>query len=230
MSTRKNATAIANGQHNHHAGEKASEISHAAEISAGERELVERLRAGDEMAFEILIRKFAPRMLAVARRFLPDEQDARDVVQNALISAIKALHNFAHQAQLATWLHRIVVNAALMELRSRRRRAEDSIEDLLPRFDQEGHWFDENSNFVSLDQISIERRETREQVRKCIAQLPESYRTVLMLRDIEDLDTSEIAQMLNASTNAIKVRIHRARQAFRTILEREVHAGLPTTA
>jgi RNA polymerase sigma-70 factor, ECF subfamily len=195
-----------------------------------ERDLVRRLREGDEYAFETFVRDFAPRMLAVARRFLPDGQDAQDVVQNALMSAVKAIHGFAQQAQPSTWLHRIVVNAALMELRNRRHRAEDSIEDLLPRFDDDGKWLNDNSNFASLGQLSIERRETRELVRKSIARLPESYRIVLLMRDIEDLDTSEIAQMLNASINAVKVRLHRALQAFRPILERELREQLSTAA
>jgi RNA polymerase sigma-70 factor, ECF subfamily len=209
---------------------RASAISHAVQISDEERDLVRRLREGDEYAFETLVRNFAPRMLAVARRFLPDGQDAQDVVQNALMSAVKAIHGFAQQAQLSTWLHRIVVNAALMELRNRRHRAEDSIEDLLPRFDDDGKWLNDNSNFASLGQFSIERRETRELVRKSIARLPESYRIVLLMRDIEDLDTSEIAQMLNASINAVKVRLHRARQALRPILERELREQLSTAA
>lgn len=208
---------------------RSSEISHTVQIDDDEFELVRRLREGDECAYETVVRKFAPRMLAVARRFLPDGNDAQDVVQNALLSAVKAIHGFAQQSQLSTWLHRIVVNAALMELRRRRHHAEDSIEDLLPRFDDDGRWLAESTNFGSLGQLAIERRETRELVRKSIAQLPESYRTVLMMRDIEDLDTSEIAQMLNASINAVKVRLHRARQALRPILEHELREQLSTT-
>jgi RNA polymerase sigma-70 factor, ECF subfamily len=116
----------------------------------GERDLVRRLREGDDDAFETLVREFAPRMLAIARRFVPDGQDAQDLAQNALMSAVKAIHSFAQQAQLSTWLDRIVVNAALMELRNRHHRAEDSIEDLLPRFDDDGKWLDDSSNFASL--------------------------------------------------------------------------------
>ncbi len=116
--------------------------AHAIEIGGEERELVRRLRGGDEQAFEELVSQYAPRMLAVARRFLHGEQDVRDAVQNALISAINAIAVFNEQSRLSTWLHRIVVNASLMELRGRRRRAEDSMEELLPRFDQIGKWVD----------------------------------------------------------------------------------------
>lgn len=192
---------------------------------ADENNLVRRLREGSDGAFEAMVRKYSGRMLAVARRFLPVEQDARDAVQEAMISAFKAIHNFAGDAKLSTWLHRIVVNAALMQLRYRRRRAEESIENLLPRFDEDGKWADESMRFAREDDLPLERRDTRELVRKCIDQLPENYRTVLLLRDIEELDTDEVATILKATTNTVKVRLHRARQALRTILEREMRAN-----
>ena len=192
---------------------------------ADENDLVRRLREGDEDAFEVMVRKYGGRMLAVARRFLPVEQDARDAVQEAMISAFKAIHNFAGDAKLSTWLHRIVVNAALMQLRYRRRRAEESIDNLLPRFDEDGKWADESMHFAREDDLPLERRDTREMVRKCIDQLPENYRTVLLLRDIDELDTDEVAAILKATTNTVKVRLHRARQALRVILEREMRAN-----
>ncbi len=161
-------------------------------------------------------------MLAVARRFLPVEQDARDAVQEALLSAYRGIHSFAAQAQLSTWLHRIVVNAALMQLRSRRRRNEEPIENFLPHFNQDGKWAGETNS----EEMAFERRNQRELIRNCIARLPENYRTVLLLRDIEDLDTEQVAAMLEATPNTIKVRLHRARQALRAIVERETRPNL----
>jgi RNA polymerase sigma-70 factor, ECF subfamily len=186
-----------------------------------ERELVRRLREGDESAFEAMLREQGPRMLQAARRFLVEEQDARDAVQNALLSAIKAIGRFEQHSKLSTWLHRIVVNEALMLLRDRRRRPEDSIDELLPRFDQDGKWQDGRSSFEDFTQLRIEGRETREFVRKCIAKLPESYRIVLLMRDIQDLDTSEVAATLDIAPGSVKVRRHRARQALRKILMQE---------
>jgi RNA polymerase sigma-70 factor, ECF subfamily len=188
-------------------------------------DLVRRLRDGDEEAFETMVRRHGGRMVAVARRFLPVEQDANDAVQEAFISAFKAIHNFNGEARLSTWLHRIVVNAALMQLRSRRRRAEESIDNLLPRFDEEGKWADETMRFIRTEDVSLERSDTRAMVRKCIDQLPDNYRTVLLMRDIEELDTDQVAKMLGATPNTVKVRLHRARQALRAILEREVLAS-----
>ena len=185
-----------------------------------ERELIESLRNGDEAGFETVVRKHGPRMLAVARRYFSEEQDARDTVQDAMISAFKGIHNFAGEAQLSTWLHRIVVNASLMRLRIRRRRREHSLEDLPPHFDDKGNHLRNGFGVVSdLDGI-LERTETMAIVRKCMGMLPESYRVVLVLRDIEGVCTEDVARALNTSPDAIKVRLHRAHQALRTILQR----------
>jgi RNA polymerase sigma-70 factor, ECF subfamily len=193
-----------------------------------DRELVERLRAKDESAYEEVIDRFGGRMLSVARRFLSSEDDARDAVQEAFASAVESISGFAGDALLSTWLHRIVVNAALMQLRRRRRKPEVSIDALLPEFDKNGRWVAHNGPLsISLDEV-MERRESRELVRHAIAQLPESYRTILMLRDIEDLDSEEVAGTLGITYNAVKVRLHRARQALRTLIERETRKNTQT--
>ena len=101
--------------------------------SSGDAALVDQLRAGDRQALETLVRRYGGRMLATARRLVGTDDDARDVVQEAFIAAFRAIDTFAGTARLSTWLHRIVINAALMRLRSRRRRREESIDDLLTR-------------------------------------------------------------------------------------------------
>jgi RNA polymerase sigma-70 factor (ECF subfamily) len=191
--------------------------------------LLARLRAGDESAFEELVRANGARLLATARRFLRLEEDARDTVQEALLHAFRALPRFAGEARLSTWLHRIVINAALMRLRARKRRPEESIDDLLPHFDAEGHRLGDGPEPVLADG-ALERAELRARVRRAIAALPEGYRTVLELRDVEDLDTNETARLLGISEAAVKTRLHRARQALRTLIARELEdAGGPGT-
>ena len=183
-----------------------------------EATLIAQLRAGDEAAFEQVVRAYGGRLLAVARRIVGTEEDARDVVQDAFLNAFRSLDRFEGNAKLSTWLHRIVVNAALMKLRTRKRKPEQSIETLLPAFLDDGH---HEERFQSWDEPVdkvMERAENRELVRKQIDALPESYRTVLVLRDIEGLDTEETANMLGLSVNATKIRLHRARQALRTML------------
>jgi RNA polymerase sigma-70 factor (ECF subfamily) len=187
-----------------------------------EAALLARLRDGEAAAFETLVREYGGRMLATARRLIGTEDDARDVLQEAFLAAFRAIDGFAGNARLSTWLHRIVVNAALMKMRSRRRRREESIDGLLPRFDEDGHWVEPAAPWDASTDELVEREETRVRVRKAIDRLPANYRTVLMLRDVEELDTDETAALLGVTANAVKTRLHRARQALRTLLEREL--------
>jgi len=190
--------------------------------AAADAALLARLRAGDERACEELVRACSGRMLATARRMLRDEEDARDAVQEAFASAFRALPRFAGGSLLSTWLHRIVVNACLMKLRSRRRHPEESVEDLLPRFHEDGHRvLEDGSPAAERADQALERAELRAVVRACIDRLPEGHRTVLVLRDVEDLDTDEVAALLGTTRGAVKTRLHRARQALQTLLAAE---------
>jgi RNA polymerase sigma-70 factor (ECF subfamily) len=184
-----------------------------------ETELLARMQAGDDDAFEACVRQHCGRMLAVARRILHNDEDANDAVQDAFLSAFKGISRFEGQSRLATWLHRIVVNAALGRLRSRQRRPEKSIEDLLPHFGEGEHQLDPPEPWRPAPQMAVQQQESRALVQNCIAQLPESYRTVLILRDIEELDTEETARMLETSVGVVKTRLHRARQALRALLD-----------
>ena len=181
--------------------------------------LVARLRAGEDMAFEELVRTYTARLLAVARRILGSHEEAKDVVQETFLAAFQSLDRFRGEASLGTWLSRIAVNQCLMKLRSRRRKPEQSIEDLLPTFLPDGHQVRESALWEVSLATEVERNEVLALVRRGIDRLPANYRTVLLLRDIEELSTEEVAGMLGVTTNAIKVRLHRARQALRTLLE-----------
>lgn len=199
-------------------------LSNDAALVAGvelkvERDLLDRLRAGDAAAFEILIQLYGGRMLAVARRLLSNEEDARDAVQDAMISAFRSINGFTGASRLSTWLHRITVNSALMKLRTRRRQAETSIESLLPSYLDDGHRAVPVAEWSQTAEDVARSRETRAIVRDSISKLPENYRIVLMLRDIEELTTREAAEMLGIDEGALKVRLHRARLALRTLLD-----------
>ena len=187
-----------------------------------ERDLVLRLQRGDSRAFEELVRENSPRLLAVARRFFPSESDAMDALQDAYLSAFKAIGKFDGNSKLSTWLHRIVVNACLMKLRAKSRRPETQIESMLPSFDATGHRVRDTSNEGRLSETgedALHRKESRELVRATIHELPEQYREVLLLRDIEELDTDQVAQMLDLTGGAVKTRLHRARLALKQLLE-----------
>ena len=181
-------------------------------------ELVEGLRAGDPQVFETLVRGQGPRLLSVTRRILKDDEDARDAVQDAFVSAFRAREQFHADSRISTWLHRIAVNAALTRLRARRRRPEESLDDLLPRFLPNGHHVEHFTAWTEPADVALSRRETAERVRSAIDSLPETFRTILVLRDIEGLSSEEAASMLNITPNAVKLRLHRARMALRTLL------------
>ena len=194
------------------------EVPHTSYAFAAETEFIDRLRRGDEEACEVLVRTHTARLLAIARRYLRSEEDARDAVQEGFVAAFRSIARFQGGSSLSTWLHRIVINACLMKLRSSRRRPETSIEDLLPRFNESGHRVFEPEEERESAEASIDRSQTRRIVREAIGRLPEHYRTVLMLRDIEELSTAEAAGILGLTENAVKIRLHRARQALRTVL------------
>ena len=170
-------------------------------------------------AFEAIVRSHGARLLATARRLLVNDDDARDAVQDAFLSAVRSLDRFDGEARLSTWLHRVAINAALMKLRARRRLRERPIEELLPSFLPDGHHSERVLAWEEPCELVLQRQESRDLVRASIERLPGDYRVVLVLRDIEGLDTKEVAGLLAISTDAVKTRLHRARQALRTLLD-----------
>lgn len=168
---------------------------------------------------EKLVRENAGWMLRLAERVLNDASLAEDVVQEALINALKGLGSFKEAASLRTWLHRITINAAISRLRHLRRLAEESIDEYLPAFDQydcriEPPWTHLLSVHEAVESDLLKRR-----VLNGIRQLPDTYRVVLQLRDIEGYSTGETAKLLEMSESNVKVRLHRARAALKKILE-----------
>jgi RNA polymerase sigma-70 factor (ECF subfamily) len=190
-----------------------------------EATLLTRMQAGDGDAFEACVRTYCNQLLVVARRILRNEEDANDAVQDAFLSAFKVISRFEGRSRLGTWLHRIAVNAALYRLRSRQRHPERSIEELLPHFGDDEHQIDPPAPWKAASETILQQQESRELVRRCIDRLPEMYRTVLLLRDIEDLDTEETARMLETSPGVVKTRLHRARQALRSLLDPHFRRG-----
>lgn len=160
-------------------------------------------------------------MLAVARRYIRDRALAEDCVQDAFLSAYRNLHRFEGRSSMRSWLHRIVVNAALMTIRSRRRHDDRDVEDLLSPHEGQGCcatpvWAPTSP--LNSAQI-IEKQQLAALVRAKISELPDTHRTILRLRDIEELTNAETAERLQISQGAAKVRLHRARAALKLLLE-----------
>ena len=186
---------------------------------ADEAALVVALREGDDDAYEYLVRQFSPHLMAVLMRMLRNADEAADALQETFLQAFRAIGRFEGGSKLSTWLHRIAVNVALMRLRTRRRKPLRSIEDMLPRFIPDGHRADRGPAWsVTADDL-LQRQEDREMVRQYIDELPDDYRTILLLRDIQEMNTEEAAEVLGITTGAVKTRLHRARQALRELLD-----------
>jgi RNA polymerase sigma-70 factor, ECF subfamily len=181
--------------------------------------LLTRLRAGDAQAFEALVRQYNARMLAVARRYLQQPEDCADAVQDTLLAAYRSIASFKGNSTLWTWLYRILVNACITIRRSRHRRRVVSLDGLPHGLGERQCRAFPGARAVETASTRLEQSEVQAQVRDGIARLPQRYREVLLLRDIEEIDTDQTAQRLGTSQSTVKTRLHRARQALGALLE-----------
>ena len=193
-------------------------ISDETARQPAESDLLSRLRAGQEGAYRELVLLYGGDLLSVARRIMKNEDDACDCVQDAYLSAFRSIDRFNGTARLSTWLHRITVNACLMKLRTRRRWREILVEPSLPEFDRYGFREGPTTTILPGPDELLESTRVRERVRVAIDRLPEHYRIVLLLRDIEGYSTAETAEQLGLTVAAVKSRLHRARIGLRTVL------------
>ena len=149
---------------------------------AEEAELLKGLRENDPQAFEKLVRWHYSRLFAVALRILRADSEAQDAVQDAFIMAYRAMDRFDGRSKLSTWLHRITVNASLMKLRKVKRLSEVSVEDLGPKYNDEGFRRDVGPAWKRTAEDESLEQERASQVHEAIAQLPDSYREIIMLQ------------------------------------------------
>ena len=173
---------------------------------------------GHKLTAEQVFRHYAPRVYNLARRMLSNDADAEDVTQDVLLQVVRKLGTFRGDADLYTWLHRVTVNAALAHRAKRARREEHETHDPLNHFLETGHHASAVRRWaVAPDQQALDRE--REQIiEKAIARLPELYRDVYVLADVEGLSNPQIGEMLQLSLPAVKSRLHRGRMLMRDAL------------
>ena len=180
---------------------------------------LDALLNGDTKAFEALVQKESPRLFRMIMRIVGDEDEARSVMQETYLQAYKRLDTFRRESKFSTWLYAIGLNLARASLRKMRRfdaLEEEQIERMQPSF--ANGMFAESAESWNPQKMA-EKSERKQLVHEAIAKLPPDYRTVLTLRDIEELSTTEVAQVLDVSEGAVRVRLHRARQALRKLLD-----------
>jgi RNA polymerase sigma-70 factor (ECF subfamily) len=179
--------------------------------------LVRRAQQGDEAAFDRLVELFAPRVYQLAYRLTNNPEDARDMAQEAFVRVYQALPRFKGDAAFSTWLYRIVTNLCYDELKRRRRRAPTFSE----THDDDEFSPDELTSAAEGTEDALLRRERQQAVRRAITQLPEIFRLVLVLYDIQGHSYQEIADILRQNIGTVKSRLNRARHMLREALSAE---------
>jgi RNA polymerase sigma-70 factor (ECF subfamily) len=190
-----------------------------------EADLIARILAGEKELFHELIRPYERMVFMTVFSIVKNETDAEDGVQDAMVNAYRHLSKFRGDAKFSTWLTTIAVNEGRQKLRRAKRAKEDSLDEPIEGEDQEitpaplTDWRE-----IPLE--SLERKELREELRSAVADLPDKYREIFTLRDIEELNVAETAAALGINENMVKVRLHRARM----MLQKRLAPILKTTA
>jgi RNA polymerase sigma-70 factor (ECF subfamily) len=189
--------------------------------------LAARAAAGDERAFEQLVSRYQARVYRLACRLTADDGEAKDVLQETFLAAYRGLPSFRGESRFSTWLYRIATNAALMQRRARARRRTESLEEFLPCFDADGIHAAEPADLLAASRADelLDRKLLAEKARAGLDRLPDIYRDAFVLRDLEELSTAEVAELLEIDAAAVRQRVHRARLMLRGYLGGLVGGG-----
>ena len=190
------------------------------------------LRAGDISGLEALMERFAPRIYRVAHGITRNGADAEEVVQDVFLTLFRKASGFEGRAALGSWMYRVATNAALNRRRGKRLQLEVKLEDHLPTFRDDGHRAGDRADVLAdwspLPDERLLTGEARQVLDAALDALPEHYRAVIVLRDVEELPIERIAETLGESVASVKSRLHRARMALREQLTR--YLGAPAEA
>jgi RNA polymerase sigma-70 factor, ECF subfamily len=181
-----------------------------------DEELVARARNKDFGAFEQLLDRYEDKIFRLAYRFVRNETEAKEVLQDTFLSIWRKLDTFKGDSQFGSWLYRVAANTALMRLRAQRRHPEVSTEELpVGYLDNYGQVPAAGENWARRPDDELQSDELRRHIQSAVDALPEIYRTVFLLRDVEGMSTEETGEILAISVPTVKTRLHRARIALR---------------
>ena len=186
--------------------------------------VVRLLRAGDARGLEALMEAYAARVYRLAQGVTRSLADAEEVVQDVFLTVVRRISDFEGRSALGTWIYRITMNTALNKRRGKRSEVEVSLEEHLPTFKDDGHREGDRSfllaDWSQTPEEELLSEESRAAVHRAIDALPDHYRAVLVLRDVEGASNEEAAEVLGESVASVKSRLHRARMALREQLTR----------
>jgi RNA polymerase sigma-70 factor, ECF subfamily len=188
-------------------------------VDPSDEVLAARAAAGDDPAFEALVVRYQRRVFRLACR-LTNETDAPDVVQETFMQVYRHLSTFRGSARFSTWLYRVVVNAGLMHRRARARRPAESLDEFMPRFDADGRHAQTPDALRITSRVDelMDRHVLAKKVQAALQRLPDLYREAFVLRDLEELSTADVAQVLGVEPATVRQRVHRARLMLRGYL------------
>ena len=195
--------------------EKVEQFATSSSTQATDAEVVARVLAGEKELYELLMRRYNQKLYRAVRSFLWEGHDAEDAMQDTYLAADEKLHQFRHEALFSTWLVRIGINVALGKLREKKRYALGPAAD--DRLREVGKLLSQETVFLNPESIAI-RKEVKQLLEKAIDCLPEKYRVVYMLREVEGMSLSEVVQCLGISESNVKVRLHRAKALLKECL------------
>ena len=186
-------------------------LERARAESWADEEIVRRILHGDLVLFELLMRRHNQRVYRAIRSILRDDSESEDVMQEAYVRAFEHLAQFEGRAQFSTWLTRIAVNEALKRLNARGKL--DPLDQ--QQYEGEDGTMSEFQSNSPTPEVSASRSEVKDLLEEAILALPYTYRTVIVLRDVEEMSTAETAEVLSLTDTNVKVRLHRAHELLR---------------
>jgi len=197
--------------------ESVSAVTPKPDLDRNEAELIRRICSGEKELFYELVRPYERAVFATTMSILGNQADAEEASQEAVLKALSHLSSFRSEARFSTWLTTIAINEARLKLRKDRRHLYESVDE--PNSNEEGDYFPKDfADWREIPSESLRRKELRDALKRAMAALPEKYREVLVLRDIQQMSIEETAQSLGISTANVKTRLLRARLQMRDAL------------
>lgn len=195
------------------------------EVEPSDLDLVRRIKAGDEKAFEAMVRRYHARVYSLAYGVLRNAEDAEEATQDTFWTLYRKIGTFDESRKFFSWFYRVALNAAYSRARRRPAVPTVAIEDRLPRFRSDGHFAVDVPDWSRAVEDEVAARELAERAGEFIAELPPAYRDVIWMNDVEEMTAPEIAETLEISIPAFKSRLHRARLYVRQRLAEVSRVG-----
>jgi RNA polymerase sigma-70 factor (ECF subfamily) len=193
-------------------------------MTSDEQLLLKDVAAGNAGALEVLMSRYSSRVYRLAYGITRNQADAEEIVQDVFFQMVRKGGDFEGRAALGSWIYRVTTNVALNKRRGKRRELETSLEECLPAWEADGHRAGPREYLVTdwspRPDDELLSGESRRILEEAIDRLPDHYRAVLVLKDVEELSNEEVAVAVGDSVPAVKTRLHRARMALREILTR----------